>query len=147
MPPAFAESSRRTFSSESQLSEFAAAFARRLRPGDVVALSGPLGAGKTSFVRAVVRELHGSDPTSSPTFTFWHRYAGEPPIDHIDAFRIQNPAEIPELGLEEAFEGDSIVLIEWSERLAQLLPERRYDIAIDGAGDQPRTVALAEPRQ
>ena len=52
----------------------------------MVALSGPLGSGKTTFVRAVVTALHGSDETSSPTFTFWHRYDGEPPIDHVDLF-------------------------------------------------------------
>ena len=92
---------------------FAAAFARRLRPGDVVALSGPLGAGKTAFVRAVVRALHGADQSCSPTFTFRHRYDGDPPIDHIDFFRIDDPRESAELGLEEAFDGRSIVLVEW----------------------------------
>jgi len=140
MPDAFAAPSRRTFSDEAALTEFAAAFARELRSGDVVALSGPLGAGKTTFVRAVVSALHGADQTSSPTFTFWHRYPGEPPIDHLDLFRVENPSETVELGLEDAFDGRSIVLVEWWEKAPHLVPAARYDVHIEGAGDSPRTV-------
>lgn len=140
MPDAFAVPLRRTFSNEAALTNFAAAFARGLRAGDVVALSGPLGAGKTTFVRAVVRALHGADQTSSPTFTFWHRYDGNPPIDHLDLFRIEEPGEIVELGLEDAFDGRSIVLVEWWERAPDLVPAARYDVHIEGAGDSPRTV-------
>lgn len=137
---------RRTFSNEREFCDFAAAFARRLRPGDVVALEGPLGSGKTTFVRAVVEALHGVDQTSSPTFTFWHRYQGTPPIDHIDLFRIRNPNERSELGLEDAVgAAGSISLIEWWRNAPDLVPERRYEIAIEGAGDAPRTVSLTEP--
>ncbi len=131
---------------EDEFEAFAADFARRLRPGDVVALSGPLGSGKTTFVRAVVRALHGSDQTSSPTFTFWHRYAGEPPIDHLDFYRIEDAADIAELGLDDAFDGTSVVLAEWWENAPGLLPTRRYEIEIEGAGDLPRTVKCAQTR-
>lgn len=121
---------------------FAGDFARTLRAGDVVALEGPLGAGKTTFVRAVVRALSGDDLASSPTFTFWHRYAGTPPIDHIDLYRIDDPAELTELGLEEAFESASIVLIEWWKNAPALLPERRYEIIITGSGYGPRRLEM-----
>jgi tRNA threonylcarbamoyl adenosine modification protein YjeE len=140
MADAFAAPMRRTFSDEAALTDFAATFARGLRPGDVVALSGPLGAGKTTFVRSIVCALHGADQTSSPTFTFWHRYAGSPPIDHVDLFRIEEPSETVELGLEDAFDGRSIVLVEWWEKAPHLVPAARYDVHIEGAGDSPRTV-------
>lgn len=137
--------SHQTFADESGFRHFAAAFARRLRPGDVVALSGPLGSGKTTFVRAVVAALHGNDETSSPTFTFWHRYAGEPPIDHVDLFRIDDPRDIAELGLEDAFDDDrSIVLVEWWQNAPSIVGPRHYDIEIAGSGDGPRTVTIAE---
>jgi tRNA threonylcarbamoyl adenosine modification protein YjeE len=136
---------RRTFSSQSELIAFASSFATQLQPGDVVGLSGPLGSGKTTFVRAIVSARHGSDPTTSPTFTFWHRYAGKPPIDHLDLYRVEDPRELVELGLEEAFDGTSIVLVEWWNNAPELLPERRYEVALDGLGDGPRSLSLKSP--
>ena len=109
----------------------------------MVALSGPLGSGKTTFVRAVVTALHGGDETSSPTFTFWHRYDGAPPIDHVDLYRIADPSEICELGLEDAIDDErSIVLVEWWQNAPSLAGARRYEIDIAGAGDQPRSLRL-----
>ncbi|HVA32546.1 MAG TPA: tRNA (adenosine(37)-N6)-threonylcarbamoyltransferase complex ATPase subunit type 1 TsaE [Candidatus Baltobacteraceae bacterium] len=145
MGPRFANRGTRTFSDEATFVAFAAAFARQLRPGDVVALSGPLGSGKTTFVRAVVRALHGADRTSSPTFTFWHRYPGSPPIDHLDLYRIEDARETAELGLEEAFDGSSIALIEWPEKAPHLVTGPRYDVQIDGAGEAPRNVTIQGP--
>jgi tRNA threonylcarbamoyl adenosine modification protein YjeE len=133
-----------TFPTEEEFGNFAASFARRLRPGDVVALSGPVGAGKSAFVRAVVRELHGSDQSCSPSFTFRHRYDGDPPIEHIDFFRIDDPAELTELGLEEALDGHAVALIEWWRNAPEAIPARRYEIEIQGAGNQPRTITLRE---
>ena len=132
----------RTFHTEQEFVAFARAFARDLKAGDVVGLSGPLGAGKTTFVKAVVRELLGSDPASSPTFTFWHRYPGTPPIDHLDLYRVDDPAELTELGLEEAFDGASIVLVEWWRNAPALLPPVRYEVEIEGKGDEPRAVRV-----
>lgn len=108
-----------------------------------MALSGELGAGKTTFVRAAVRARHGEDQTSSPTFTFWHRYPGEPPIDHLDLYRVDDPRELTELGLDEAFDGSSIVFVEWWSHAPDLLPPARYEVLIEGAGDAPRTVAVS----
>ena len=137
---------RRSFSNLEAFRAFAGAFARRLSPGDVVALSGPLGSGKTTFVRAAVETLHHADQTTSPTFAFWHRYEGRPPIDHLDLFRIDDPSERTELGLEAPFEDDaSIVFVEWWRNLPELLPARRYEIDIEGAGSAARTLVLREP--
>jgi tRNA threonylcarbamoyl adenosine modification protein YjeE len=92
-----------------------------------------------------VRALHGADQTYSPTFTFWHRYRGDPPIEHVDLFRVEDPSELTELGLEEAFDGRSIVLVEWWRNAPDIIPSRRFEIEIDGAGDDPRTLFLREP--
>ncbi len=116
-----------------------------MRPGDVVALSGELGSGKTTFVRAAVRARHGEDQTTSPTFTFWHRYPGEPPIDHLDLYRVEDPNELHELGLEEAFDGRSIAFVEWWTHAPSLIPRRRYEVRIAGVGDLPRSVEVIAP--
>jgi tRNA threonylcarbamoyladenosine biosynthesis protein TsaE len=127
------------------LSAFATRFARRLHAGDVVALSGALGAGKTTLVRAIVLALHGRDNSSSPTFTIWQRYPGNPPIDHIDFFRIDDPREQAELGLDAAFDGESIVFVEWWRNAQSAIPPHRYEIEIEGAGNDPRTLYLRHP--
>ena len=137
---------RLTLPTKEDLAAFAAAFARGLRPGDVVALSGPLGSGKTAFVRAVVQTLHGADQSASPSFTFRHHYDGDPPIEHIDLYRIDDPHELAELGLEEALDGRSIALIEWWRNAPEAIPSRRYEIEIEGAGDEPRTFYLRPPQ-
>jgi tRNA threonylcarbamoyladenosine biosynthesis protein TsaE len=132
----------RTFYNEAQLREFAAEFGRGLKAGDVVGLSGALGSGKTTFVKAIVSARLEGDPATSPSFTFWHRYTGTPSIDHLDLYRIQDSRELAELGLEDAFDGSSIVLVEWSERALDLLPPLDYEIVIDGKGDEPRRVQV-----
>lgn len=122
----------------------AAAFARDLTPGTAVALHGEVGAGKTTFVRAVVAALHGNaDAVSSPTFVFRHSYPGHPPIEHVDLYRIDDPAEAADLGLDEAFAPGAITFVEWAERLPDLLPPRAVHVTIDGAGDEPRRVRIA----
>jgi len=132
----------RTFHSEQEFRAFAATFARDLRAGDVVGLWGPLGAGKTTFVKAVVTARLGSDAASSPTFTFWHRYQGTPPVDHLDLYRVDDPREVNELGLDDAFDGSSIVLVEWWRNAPELLPPVRYEVDIEGKGDGPRVVRV-----
>jgi tRNA threonylcarbamoyladenosine biosynthesis protein TsaE len=134
----------RTFNTEAEFRSFAAQFGRDLRAGDVVGLSGPLGSGKTTFIKAVVEARLGTDPASSPTFTFWHRYRrnGVTPIDHLDLYRIEDPRELSELGLDEAFDGTSIVLVEWWLNAPGLLPPVHYEITIEGKGDGPRRVSV-----
>ncbi len=122
------------------------ALARRLaavaRRGDVICLSGVLGIGKTVFARAFVRTLVGPQAeVPSPTFTLVQTYGPYAPIGcplhHFDLFRIGDPAEILELGFEDAVL-DGIVIVEWPDRLGPLLPATRLDIGFT-VGDQPET--------
>jgi tRNA threonylcarbamoyladenosine biosynthesis protein TsaE len=128
-----------------------AALARRLaphlKPGDVVALRGDLGAGKTSFARALIRALSGADGAErevpSPTFTLVQSYdtpAGR--LHHFDLYRVQSPDELTEIGWDEAL-ADGIVLVEWPERAGSLLPRYRLDIALAfGADSEARNADL-----
>jgi len=105
------------------LAAFAAELAARLDPGDLLLLDGPLGAGKTSFVRCLVEAL-GGDPAlvASPTFTLMHRYQAPIPILHIDAYRLADAVELAELGYDEDAP-DCITCIEWAERAAGLFEQ------------------------
>lgn len=125
------------------LESAAGRLAATLRPGDALGLAGSLGAGKTTFVRALVRALHGSDAAvSSPTFVFRQSYAGSPLVEHLDLYRLDDRAEAAELGLEEAFGPDRITLVEWPERLPGLLPAGAIAVRIEGAGDAPRRLRI-----
>lgn len=115
--------------------------ARIVRAGDVIALYGTLGVGKTTLARAFIRALTGADEeVPSPTFTLVQAYeTGDgPPIWHFDLYRLTSPDDALELGIEDAF-ADGISLIEWPERLGGLLPAGRLDLTLEaGAGDSRR---------
>jgi tRNA threonylcarbamoyl adenosine modification protein YjeE len=128
-----------------RLEAVAATFGAALQPGTVVTLSGPLGAGKTTFIAAAVRALNGSDDASSPTFTFWHRYAGTPPVHHLDLYRVEGPADLATLGLEEAFVPEAVVFVEWPERAPGLVPGDAIAVTLAGSGNSPRRIEIATP--
>ncbi len=118
--------------------------AAQAAPGDVIALKGDLGAGKTAFARAFIAARGAGDEVPSPTFTLVQTYRTETAaIWHFDLYRLQSPEEAWELGIEDAF-ADGISLIEWPERLGSLLPPRRLEIALDFADrPQARRAALS----
>ena len=120
----------------------AARLAVRLRPGDVVTVSGELGAGKTTFVRGAVRALGISAPVTSPTFTIGHRYEGEVDVSHLDLYRFGgvSPAEWADL---EPYFDDAIVFVEWPEAGRDALPAPRVEIRLEHAGGDDRRIELA----
>lgn len=128
---------------EAATSRFAAAVAARAQPGDVIALRGELGSGKTSFARAFIQARGGHEAVPSPTFTLVQVYElADAAVWHIDAYRLRDPEEAWELGIEEAFR-DGVSLIEWPERLRGLVPARRLEIALSpGATPDSRRAAL-----
>jgi tRNA threonylcarbamoyladenosine biosynthesis protein TsaE len=114
----------------------AAAIAGLAKPGDVIALLGDLGVGKTSFARAFIHASGVAEEVPSPTFTLVQTYPAQAAlIWHFDLYRLRSPEEAWELGIEDAF-GDGISLIEWPDRLGPLLPERRLEIAF-AFGNRP----------
>jgi tRNA threonylcarbamoyladenosine biosynthesis protein TsaE len=131
---------------EAATAALAARLAAVARPGDVIALKGELGAGKTTFARAFIRALGGTGEVPSPTFTLVQVY--ELPtatVWHCDGYRLRHPEEAWELGIEEAF-ADGIALIEWPERLGTLLPARRLEVALSaGAAQSARRAAIDAP--
>jgi tRNA threonylcarbamoyladenosine biosynthesis protein TsaE len=122
---------------EAATAAFAGRLAARLRPGDVVALHGDLGAGKTALVRAAVRALAGDEDAEvpSPTFTLVQTYdAGGLWIRHFDLYRLTQPEEAVELGWDEDL-AQSVTFVEWPERLGALLPIARLDLTLSIAGE------------
>lgn len=116
-----------------------------LQTGDVVAISGELGAGKTCFIQGLVRGLGISVPATSPTFVLINEYRGRWPVHHVDAYRTQSLAEVMDLGLPELFDEGGVTVIEWADKLEPLLPARTVRVHIDGLGDEPRRITLCRP--
>jgi len=116
-----------------------------LKSGDVVALSGELGAGKTVFVQGLARALGVVTGATSPTFVLVNEYRGRLPVHHVDAYRTTTLAELIDLGIEEMMDGDGVTVIEWAERVEPLLPARAVRVRIGGVGDEPRTIVIERP--
>jgi tRNA threonylcarbamoyladenosine biosynthesis protein TsaE len=119
----------------------AARLARLLQPGDVVALSGELGAGKTTFVRGAARALGVTEPVTSPTFTIGHRYESDPPVAHLDLYRIAglDPEEWGDL--EPYFDG-TVAFVEWPEHGGDWLPPARATVTLGHVDESHRTVRI-----
>jgi tRNA threonylcarbamoyladenosine biosynthesis protein TsaE len=109
-----------------------------LMPGDILALYGELGAGKTCLVRGIARGL-GIDEgcVASPSFTLINEYPGRVPLIHLDGYRLDSAEAFVELGLEDYFEGEGILVIEWAEKVPNL-PADRIDIAIQWVDENRR---------
>jgi tRNA threonylcarbamoyladenosine biosynthesis protein TsaE len=112
-----------------------------LDQGALVALDGDLGAGKTTFSKAVARGLGVTDTVNSPTFTIIKEYQGRLPFYHMDVYRITE-MEAEELGFDEYFYGDGVTIVEWASRIEAIMPEERLSIYIENAGPEERSFQL-----
>ncbi len=134
--------------SEEETMEIAGRLAASLGPGDIVGLTGDLGAGKTRFVKGVAKAL-GIDPESvnSPTFTLIQEYAGRNglPLYHFDCYRIKSAEEALEIGSEEYFYGDGVSVIEWPEKIEEILPTRLIRVTITVIGPDSRRIEIDDP--
>jgi tRNA threonylcarbamoyladenosine biosynthesis protein TsaE len=129
--------------SEEETRAVGEALGRRLGPGDVVCLAGPLGAGKTTLAQGIARGLGVEEVVNSPTFTLAQEYGGRLPVYHLDVYRLSGPEEAADLALNEMFEAGGVVMIEWPERIAPLLPADRLEICLERQGDARRLTASA----
>jgi tRNA threonylcarbamoyladenosine biosynthesis protein TsaE len=114
--------------------------ARELPSRQVVLLIGQLGAGKTTLAKGIVKGLGAANPeeVTSPTFTLIHEYGRDGRVFHVDLYRLEEPRELATLGLEDLFEREAVVLMEWGERFPQILPAGRTEIRITVAEDDTR---------
>ncbi len=130
-------------SSEAETIALGEKLARELPERRVVLLIGNLGAGKTTLAKGIVqgRGAAGPDDVSSPTFTLIHEF-GEGSVYHIDLYRLDELHEVETLGLDELFDRDALVLIEWGERFPQLLPAERTEIRITPVEDDARQIEV-----
>lgn len=124
----------------------AAELAPRFRPGDVLLLSGSLGAGKTCFTRGLARALGHSMAVLSPTFQLVREHrGGRLDLFHIDLYRLQGPQEASRLGLEEYFDAEGISVVEWPERLGALAPAGAWRMQIEAQDDGRRLIQWTAP--
>lgn len=140
-------------SSDTATAALAARLAARVGPGDTILLTGPIGAGKTHFARALIQARLAAagigEDVPSPTFTLVQTYSdGETEIWHADLYRLTSADEIVELGLEEAF-GTAVVLVEWPDRLGDLAPPSALSVGfemLEDEGSRRVTASATDPR-
>lgn len=121
------------------------AIGRRLAAGHFVALRGSLGAGKTCFAQGLLAGLEVRQGGRSPTFILMYQYEGRVPVYHLDAYRLNSPEELLELGYEELLSESAVVILEWSDRAGALLPPDRLEVELEPMTEQAgqRLISLA----
>ncbi len=125
----------------------ASAFARDLKPGSVVALTGELGVGKTVFARGVARAIGVKDNVKSPTFTLINEYQGDFVLYHMDFYRLNSVKEILDIGVEDYFYSDSICLVEWAEKMNDMFPENAIWVIIRLKENSHREIKIEKPEK
>ena len=144
-PPRLASAARWTLSlpSRAATEAFGRAIGQALAGGEMLALSGELGAGKTALVRGIATGL-GIPPNqvTSPTFVLIHEYQGRLPLIHMDLYRLQNASEAEGIGLQEYFCGETVTAVEWADKFPELLPDDRLELTLRHHSPRARTMRL-----
>ncbi len=134
-----------TSESVEQTKEIAGKFARNLKPGDVVCLKGELGAGKTHFVKGMAGAFGIEESeVQSPTFTLINEYMGSLPLYHFDCYRMESVREALEIGAEEYFYGEGVSVIEWPERIQEIIPPEAVWITITSPAPEKRKFVIQQ---
>ncbi len=122
----------------------AAALATQLVAGDVIALVGDLGAGKTAFAQGVARGLGVEGPVTSPTFTIVQEYEGRLPVAHVDVYRLDTLQDLYDLGFDELIDDGRVTIVEWGDLIAPALPADHLIVRIEpGVADTERVLELS----
>ena len=132
-----------TTSSAAETRDLAAAMAAAARPGDRVALIGPLGAGKTQFAKGFAAGLGVAEVVNSPSFTLMAEYRGRLPLFHQDLYRLAGAEDVLASGLLDVRQDEGVTVTEWAERLPAALDAQRLDVSFTVLGDEMRMLALA----
>lgn len=122
--------------------------AKTLKPGDVIALSGDLGSGKTTFTKGIGKGVGVKGPKriNSPTFVLIKEYEGRIPLYHFDLYRLDDLKEMENLAIEEYIYGNGVTVIEWAEKMAVILPEKHISVKFKIRGDNKREVLIEDFR-
>ncbi|HVP36645.1 MAG TPA: tRNA (adenosine(37)-N6)-threonylcarbamoyltransferase complex ATPase subunit type 1 TsaE [Terriglobales bacterium] len=129
-------------SSPEETKELGEKIAQEFYPGLVVALFGPLGSGKTCLAQGICSGLKVIDFVVSPSFVLINEYQGKYKVYHIDLYRLEKLSEIINLGYEEYFYGEGVCIVEWAEKAAELLPEKRIDIHLKILSENEREIKI-----
>lgn len=127
---------------EEETADAGAELAQALRPGDVLAFHGDLGAGKTAFIRGVARGLGIEARVSSPTFTIVNEYPGRVPLFHFDMYRLASSEELFEIGWEDYLERGGVCCVEWTENVEDAMPEDAVHVRIEKTGEKTRKIVV-----
>lgn len=136
-----------TFISNSaeETESFGRQFAGTVNWGDVLALAGELGSGKTQFVKGLVAGLGATSTATSPTFTLIHEYSeGRWPIYHFDFFRIEDQPAAERLGLDEYFFGEGVSVVEWADKFPDLIPDNARWISFETKSETQRAITICD---
>ena len=133
---------RITTHSVRETEQFARELAQKLLPGDIIAFTGGLGAGKTAFVRGLAQGLGCSDEVSSPTFSLVHEYDGPVTLYHFDMYRIHSLDELYSTGFFDYLDCGGIMAIEWSENIADYLPENTITVELKRLDETTREITI-----